>query len=114
MAHSNAQAMLRAKREGVRKTQYFPGGDSYSGEFANDLRHGKGMLKPLGYPDHLLSSSVLTSTYFAGIFISKSHGTTYEGDWAFGKREGFGVVSFLSKVSEVNVLYQTECSVQSR
>ena len=30
--------------------------------------------------------------------MSKSLGTTYEGDWAHGKREGFGVVSFLAKV----------------
>ena len=36
-------ATLRAKRSGLRETQYFPGGDTYAGEWELDKRHGNAL-----------------------------------------------------------------------
>jgi len=62
------QAERKGKRTGLLKTVYATNGEKYTGEWAQDCRHGKGTC------------------------VSKN-GVIYDGDWASGVRHGFGVRS---------------------
>ncbi|KAM6156254.1 MORN repeat-containing protein 3 [Rhynchocyon petersi] len=59
----------KAQKNGLRHQVYAVNGDCYTGEWKDNMRHGKGMQ------------------------IWKKNGTIYEGDWKFGKRDGYGTLS---------------------
>ncbi|XP_057893181.1 MORN repeat-containing protein 3 [Melospiza melodia melodia] len=61
----------KAQKCGLRHTIYAVNGDQYTGEWLDNLRHGKGTQ------------------------IWKSTGEIYSGDWKFGKRDGYGAYSIL-------------------
>lgn len=58
-----------ANKKGVRHTVYSVNGDEYTGEWLNNLKHGK------------------------GTYTWKHNKAIYDGDWAKGKRNGFGTYS---------------------
>lgn len=58
-----------ATRNGLRNTIREPNGDTYIGEWMNDLKHGKGRYEAV------------------------KSGMLYDGDWKNGKRDGYGVLS---------------------
>lgn len=58
-----------ANKRGVRHTVYSVNGDEYTGEWLNNLKHGK------------------------GTYQWKHNSAIYDGDWAKGKRNGFGTYS---------------------
>ena len=87
-------AQERAKRSGFRHTQYLPSGETYSGEWNADKRHG-GFLLPHLYFDDPLHKFIIPFIIFVlgkGTFTNKD-GLVYEGDWHHNFREGFGVLS---------------------
>ncbi|XP_006894775.1 PREDICTED: MORN repeat-containing protein 3 [Elephantulus edwardii] len=59
----------KAQKNGLRHQVYAINGDCYTGEWTNNMKHGKGMQ------------------------IWKKNGAIYEGDWKLGKREGYGTLS---------------------
>ena len=59
----------KANKKGVRHTVYSVNGDQYTGEWLNNLKHGK------------------------GTYTWKQDSAVYDGDWANGKRNGFGTYS---------------------
>ena len=58
-----------ANKRGVRHTVYSVNGDEYTGEWLDNLKHGK------------------------GTYTWKTNKAMYDGDWAKGKRNGFGTYS---------------------
>ncbi|XP_014681097.1 PREDICTED: MORN repeat-containing protein 3-like [Priapulus caudatus] len=58
-----------AQKKGIRHTVYAVNGDEYTGEWLNNHKHGKGTEK------------------------TQSTGAIYDGDWKWGKRDGFGTYS---------------------
>ncbi|XP_041348392.1 MORN repeat-containing protein 3-like [Gigantopelta aegis] len=58
-----------AQKRGIRHTVYSVNGDQYTGEWLDNLKHGKGTYK------------------------WKKDGAIYDGDWKRGKRSGFGTYS---------------------
>ncbi|KAM4807911.1 MORN repeat-containing protein 3 [Rhinophrynus dorsalis] len=60
---------LKAQKLGLRHTVYSVNGDQYTGEWLNNLKHGK------------------------GTYLWKAKNAIYEGDWKYGKRNGFGTYS---------------------
>ncbi|KFO23547.1 MORN repeat-containing protein 3 [Fukomys damarensis] len=59
----------KAQKNGPRHQVYTVNGDHYTGEWKDNLRHGKGTQ------------------------VWKKTGAIYEGDWRFGKRDGYGTLS---------------------
>lgn len=59
----------KAQKKGFRNTVYSVNGDEYTGEWLDNLKHGKGTYK------------------------WKNNGSLYDGDWKCGKRNGFGTYS---------------------
>ncbi|XP_042297698.1 MORN repeat-containing protein 3 isoform X2 [Sceloporus undulatus] len=57
----------KAQKSGLRHTVYAVNGDQYTGEWLDNLKHGKGIQK------------------------WKRTGAIYSGDWKYGKREGYGI-----------------------
>ena len=76
-----------AQKEGIRHAVYDVSGDVYTGEWKNNKKHGKLILRP-----HKLSCG---HTYIVGKGTQewKSRGSTYDGDWFEGMRHGFGTYS---------------------
>ncbi|XP_061459179.1 MORN repeat-containing protein 3 [Rhineura floridana] len=66
----------KAQKCGLRHTVYAVNGDSYTGEWQDNLKHGKG-----------------TQTW-------KRTGAIYSGDWKFGKRDGYGTYSIPEPVTK--------------
>ena len=62
-----------AQKEGLRHAVYETNGSKYVGEWKDNMKHGKG-------EQHYSQTDQL-----------------YDGDWAFGKRNGFGTLSKLDK-----------------
>ncbi|CAI9734557.1 Hypothetical predicted protein [Octopus vulgaris] len=58
-----------AQKNGVHHTVYSVNGDQFTGEWFNNMKHGK------------------------GTYRWKSSGNMYDGDWSFDKRNGFGTLS---------------------
>ncbi|XP_044151321.1 MORN repeat-containing protein 3-like [Bufo gargarizans] len=56
----------KAQKSGLRSTVYSVNGDEYTGEWMNNLRHGKGS------------------------YLYKKANAIYQGDWKNGKRNGYG------------------------
>ncbi|NXS92612.1 MORN3 protein, partial [Jacana jacana] len=61
----------KANKSGLRHTVYAINGDYYTGEWLDNLKHGK------------------------GIQVWTRAGAIYSGDWKFGKRDGYGSYSIL-------------------
>ncbi|XP_057278639.1 MORN repeat-containing protein 3 [Pezoporus wallicus] len=66
----------KAQKHGLRHTVYDANGDKYTGEWQDNLKHGKGIQK------------------------WKSTGAIYSGDWKFGKRDGYGSYSIPDPVTK--------------
>ncbi|NXC37447.1 MORN3 protein, partial [Campylorhamphus procurvoides] len=66
----------KAQKCGLRHTVYAVNGDQYTGEWLNNLKHGKGTQ------------------------IWKRTGAIYSGDWKFGKRDGYGTYSIPDPVTK--------------
>ncbi|NWS13431.1 MORN3 protein, partial [Pachyramphus minor] len=66
----------RAQKCGLRHTVYAVNGDQYTGEWLDNLVHGKGTQ------------------------IWKSTGAVYSGDWKFGKQDGYGSYSIPDPVTK--------------
>uniref|UniRef100_A0A8C3N3M5 MORN repeat-containing protein 3 n=1 Tax=Geospiza parvula TaxID=87175 RepID=A0A8C3N3M5_GEOPR len=66
----------KAQKSGLRHTIYAVNGDQYTGEWLDNLKHGKGTQ------------------------IWKSTGAIYSGDWKFGKRDGYGSYSVLDPATK--------------
>ncbi|OCU02063.1 MORN repeat-containing protein 3-like [Xenopus laevis] len=66
----------KAQKAGLRHSVYSVNGDEYTGEWLNNLRHGK------------------------GTYMCKIRKSIYEGDWKCGKRSGFGTYSVLDTNTE--------------
>ncbi|CAM2103021.1 unnamed protein product [Caretta caretta] len=66
----------KAQKCGLRHTIYAVNRDHYTGEWLDNLKHGKG-----------------TQTW-------KSTGAIYNGDWKFGKRDGYGTYSIPDPVTK--------------
>ncbi|ORZ35413.1 hypothetical protein BCR44DRAFT_402072 [Catenaria anguillulae PL171] len=58
-----------SKKRGLHATVHFVGGDHYTGEWFNNLRHGR------------------------GTHVGKNHAFVYEGQWEADKRCGYGTLS---------------------
>ncbi|POI23628.1 hypothetical protein CIB84_012624, partial [Bambusicola thoracicus] len=65
----------KAQKYGLRHTVYAVNGDQYTGEWLDNLKHGK------------------------GIQIWKHNGAIYSGDWKFGKRDGYSSYSIPDPVT---------------
>uniref|UniRef100_K7FDR4 MORN repeat-containing protein 3 n=1 Tax=Pelodiscus sinensis TaxID=13735 RepID=K7FDR4_PELSI len=66
----------KAQKCGLRHTIYAVNGDHYTGEWLDNLKHGKG-----------------TQTW-------KSTRAIYNGDWKFGKRDGYGTYSIPDPITK--------------
>ncbi|XP_054699791.1 MORN repeat-containing protein 3 isoform X2 [Grus americana] len=66
----------KAQKCGLRHTAYAVNGDQYTGEWLDNLKHGKGTQ------------------------VWKRTGAIYSGDWKFGKRDGYGSYSIPDPVTK--------------
>ncbi|XP_041891103.1 MORN repeat-containing protein 3 isoform X2 [Corvus kubaryi] len=66
----------KAQKCGLRHTIYAVNGDQYTGEWLDNLKHGKGTQ------------------------LWKNTGAIYSGDWKFGKRDGYGSYSIPDPVTK--------------
>ncbi|XP_053136160.1 MORN repeat-containing protein 3 isoform X1 [Hemicordylus capensis] len=66
----------KAQKSGLRHTIYAVNGDHYTGEWLDNLKHGKG-----------------TQTW-------KKTGAIYSGEWKFGRRDGYGTYSIPDPVTK--------------
>ncbi|XP_075626229.1 MORN repeat-containing protein 3 isoform X3 [Balearica regulorum gibbericeps] len=66
----------KAQKCGLRHTAYAVNGDQYTGEWLDNLKHGKGTQ------------------------VWKCTGAIYSGDWKFGKRDGYGSYSIPDPVTK--------------
>ncbi|XP_025897618.1 MORN repeat-containing protein 3 [Nothoprocta perdicaria] len=66
----------KAQKSGLRHTVYAVNGDQYTGEWQDNLKHGKGTQ------------------------LWKRTGAIYKGDWKFGKRDGYGSYSVPDPVTK--------------
>ncbi|XP_032864272.2 MORN repeat-containing protein 3 isoform X1 [Tyto alba] len=66
----------KAQKCGLRHTVYAVNGDQYTGEWLDNLKHGKGMQ------------------------VWKHTGAIYSGDWKFGNRDGYGSYSIPDSVTK--------------
>ncbi|KAM6051394.1 MORN repeat-containing protein 3 isoform 1-T1 [Theristicus caerulescens] len=66
----------KAQKCGLRHTVYAVNGDQYTGEWLDNLKHGKGTQ------------------------VWKRTGAIYSGDWKFGKRDGYGSYSIPDPVTK--------------
>ncbi|XP_040981646.1 MORN repeat-containing protein 3 [Aquila chrysaetos chrysaetos] len=66
----------KAQKCGLRHTVYAVNGDQYTGEWLDNLKHGKGTQ------------------------VWKCTGAIYSGDWKFGKRDGYGSYSIPDPVTK--------------
>ncbi|XP_006015327.1 MORN repeat-containing protein 3 [Alligator sinensis] len=66
----------KAQKNGLRHAIYAVNGDHYTGEWLDNLKHGKGTQ------------------------IWKRTGAIYNGDWKFGKRDGYGTYSIPDPVTK--------------
>lgn len=81
----------RPNREGPRKTIYSVNGDSYTGEWKNDKKHGKFF--------------ILMHWVGRGIQKWKKTQLIYEGDWHSGKRCGLGVLAVIGQDGNHTKIY---------
>ncbi|KAM9330890.1 MORN repeat-containing protein 3 [Gastrophryne carolinensis] len=65
----------KAQKSGLRHTVYNVSGDQYTGEWLDNLKHGK------------------------GTYIGKSNNSIYEGEWKSGKKNGFGTYSIKDPIT---------------
>ncbi|BHF61213.1 MORN repeat-containing protein 3 [Sparganum proliferum] len=71
----------KAKTNGLRCTIYSVNGDQYTGEWKNNKKHGQGQ------------------------YVWKDTQLIYEGQWKFGKRSGFGVLSVVGPDGKHTKIY---------
>ncbi|KAM5191759.1 MORN repeat-containing protein 3 isoform 1-T2 [Mantella aurantiaca] len=75
----------KAQKSGLRHAVYCVNGDQYTGEWQNNLKHGK------------------------GTYMCKSAKSIYEGDWKYGKRSGFGTYSVQNPITGEYVKVYSGC-----
>ncbi|XP_018412758.1 PREDICTED: MORN repeat-containing protein 3 [Nanorana parkeri] len=75
----------KAQKSGLRHNVYCVNGDHYTGEWQNNLKHGK------------------------GTYMCKSTNSIYEGDWKCGKRSGFGTSSVQDPITGEYVKLYSGC-----
>ena len=78
-----------AQKEGERKTVYAVGGDEYTGEWKDNMKHGD--LDVHGRPSEITYQTCIALG--KGVQVWKKSGSRYDGDWCEGKRHGFGMYS---------------------
>lgn len=86
-----------AQKEGSRKTFYAVGGDEYTGDWHDNKKHGMQMKRSISAFFSPCASYDNLLLYIAGkgVQIWKHSGLRYEGDWAYGNRHGFGMLSLI-------------------
>ncbi|XP_073737313.1 MORN repeat-containing protein 3 isoform X10 [Callorhinus ursinus] len=76
----------KAQKNGLRHQVYAVSGDCYVGEWKDNMKHASGLPCLQCRPIRVSSGK--------GTQIWKKKGAIYEGDWKFGKRDGYGTLSF--------------------
>jgi hypothetical protein len=74
-AGSNAKDLL-SQKNGAHSMIYFTNGDTYTGEWKDNLKHGE-----------------INTNQGKGSYKYKKSGHHYIGEWKFDKRDGYGVLS---------------------
>ena len=91
-------------RNGPRPLVRFPNGNTYVGEWLNDMMHGTAFWSPFYWTAVL---PIISPTIYFHVFIyvgkgtlkSLKEGTEYYGDFSNGKKEGFGILSCITDLS---------------
>jgi hypothetical protein len=78
----------KARKEGFHATIYSSDGSQYKGEWQNNKKHGENIFKKSIRIEILISHRI-----GKGIYIWKSTGNFYEGDFANDTRTGFGTLT---------------------
>ncbi|EGW07464.1 MORN repeat-containing protein 3 [Cricetulus griseus] len=90
----------KALKNGMRHQVFAVNGDHYVGEWKDNLKHGQKSMRSV--PAFIFIFIFLVATVFSddpsvspgkGTQVWKKSGAIYEGDWKFGKRDGYGTFS---------------------
>ena len=77
----------KARKQGFHSTIYSSDGSQYKGEWKNDKKHGKSVV------NRIRIQLFISHRIGKGIYVWKSTGDFYEGDFANDTRTGFGTLT---------------------